>query len=115
MMDIDNSRVPANCGTCGNYDRENGELTEACGVCRVMTGGASVPSAYKAKPMTNGDRIRAMTDEELAKLFTQTVVDGCPPDMDWTCKKDEEGWDACDSCWLKWLKQPAEVDGDGET
>lgn len=57
---------------------------------------------------TNADRIRAMTDEELADLFTRTVADGCPPNMDWDCKKDDGGWDACDECWCKWLQQPAE-------
>ena len=60
-------------------------------------------------PFTNADRIRAMSDEEIAKLFTQAVSDGCPPKMDWTCKKNEEGWDGCDKCWCKWLKQPAEA------
>lgn len=60
------------------------------------------------KPMTNADRIRAMSDEEIAKIFTSAVADGCPPKTDWDCAKDEYGWDACDACWCKWLKQPAE-------
>ncbi|MBP3412865.1 MAG: hypothetical protein J6K89_06350 [Oscillospiraceae bacterium] len=33
--------------------------------------------------------------------------DGCPPQMDWDCAKDKNGWDACDACWCKWLQQPA--------
>ena len=59
-------------------------------------------------PLTNADRIRAMSDEEIAKIFTSAVADGCPPKTDWDCAKDEYGWDACDACWCKWLKQPAE-------
>ena len=61
-----------------------------------------------APPPTNADRIRAMSYKELAKLFTHTVADGCPPDMDWKCTKDCDGWDGCDACWERWLQQPAE-------
>ena len=53
--------------------------------------------------MTNADRIRAMTDEELAKAF-DCEFEACPPDV------DEEKWcdsDAdCKRCWLEWLRQP---------
>lgn len=59
-------------------------------------------------PMTNADRIRAVSDIEIAKLFTKAVADGCPPKMEWDCAKDEDGWDACDACWCKWLQRPAE-------
>lgn len=58
--------------------------------------------------LTNADRIRAMSYKELAKLFAHTVADGCPPDMDWECTKDCDGWDGCDACWERWLQQPAE-------
>lgn len=60
-------------------------------------------------PMTNADRIRAMSYEELARLLVHTVSDGCPPDMDEQCRKDAEGWDGCDKCWCQWLKRPAEA------
>ncbi len=63
---------------------------------------------YRTEPITNADRFRAMSDEEIAKIFTSAVADGCPPKMDWDCAKDEYGWDACDACWCKWLKHPAE-------
>lgn len=59
-------------------------------------------------PMTNGDCVRAMTDEELARMFTRTTADGCPPEMYWDCAKDKAGWDACEDCWRKWLQCPAE-------
>ncbi len=71
------------------------------GICRTCNGSGTIPQ-------TNADRIRAMSIEEFAKVFTQAVCDGCPPKMDWECQKEKDGWDACDACWSKWLKQPAE-------
>ena len=57
-----------------------------------------------SKPMTNADRIRSMTDEELAKWISEEYYvphcptgDGCPDDLG-----DHDG---CDVCWMKWLKQ----------
>ena len=54
----------------------------------------------KVKPMTNADRIRAMSDEELADVVANGV--GCvrkaPHCMD----------DDCTPCIRKWLQQPAE-------
>lgn len=51
--------------------------------------------------MTNGDRIRAMTDEELADIIC------CPINGDTgLCL----GIYDCLACCLKWLKQPAEVE-----
>ncbi|MFA6931765.1 MAG: hypothetical protein WCT05_15685 [Lentisphaeria bacterium] len=63
------------------------------------------PDFYKP---TNADRIRGMSDEEHARFLARVVSDGCPPDMDWDCRKDADGWDACDRCWTRWLRQPAE-------
>lgn len=48
-------------------------------------------------PMTNADRIRAMTDEELSRHYN-----GCPPGKDYMC----EFVGACDACWHEWLQQP---------
>ena len=62
-------------------------------------------------PMTNADRIRAMSDEELAEFisrieigdFGQQVYGKTFCDM---CKGQYE----CDDCRLWWLQQPAEED-----
>lgn len=60
-----------------------------------------------AKPQTNADRIRAMSDEELAKFI---------PDWSYTnaCKCDEQPYvycnNECEKCGLEWLKQPVGVD-----
>ena len=56
------------------------------------------------KPQTNADRIRAMSDEELMKIFESVGMTGCPePTMD--CRA------SCEECILDWLKQPVK---DGE-
>ena len=60
------------------------------------------------KVITHADQLRGVTDEEMAKVFTKVVANGCPPEMDWDCQKDKEGWEACDKCWCKWLQQPVE-------
>ena len=49
------------------------------------------------KPMTNADRIRSMSDEELAKILGNKCL--CPPTSE--CVN-------CVACWLEWLQQPAE-------
>ena len=54
----------------------------------------------KKTQMTNADRIRAMTDEELAEILQEQE---CPPNGVNTCAE------TCTICWLRWLQQP--VDG----
>lgn len=49
-------------------------------------------------PMTNADRIRAMSDEELAYQFGAQ----CPKGRKRECDK------RCSQCWLEWLQQPCE-------
>ena len=50
---------------------------------------------------TNADRIRSMTDEELANFITS--IDGdypCPPDNSCSCRSSN-----CMKGWLEWLKK----------
>lgn len=49
-------------------------------------------------PITNADRIRSMSDKELAEFFHKRPI--CPKPKQ--CEYD------CSICWLEWLKQPAE-------
>lgn len=60
------------------------------------------------KPQTNADRIRAMTDEELAELIGRTSPNmyPCPPGKKWPFACEI----GCGNCWLGWLKSPVEVD-----
>ena len=83
-----------------NGGEENSTWSKTCEDCHGI--------GFSRVPRTNADRIRAMSDIEIAKLFVNAVSDGCPPKMEWDCAKDEYGWDACDACWCKWLQQPAE-------
>ena len=54
----------------------------------------------KPKP-TNADRIRAMTDEELAEFISSDFyVPHCP--VSYCPDTNNEG---CPRCWLEWLKQ----------
>lgn len=52
------------------------------------------------KRMTNGDRIRAMTDEEMADEFSYP---GCPKQSTPEICREHTG--DCKQCWLDWLKQ----------
>ena len=64
--------------------------------CKITTG----------KSQTNADRIRAMSDEELAEFIDRCEMN----DIDYAktfcdlCNGQYE----CDQCRLDWLKQPAE-------
>jgi hypothetical protein len=59
------------------------------------------------KPMTNGDRIRSMSDEELMKAFGHYTICGY-------IQEKQSGWcetnGACSNCLLRWLKQQWEVE-----
>lgn len=59
-----------------------------------------------AVPMTNADRIRAMSDEELAKWICSIMTAEC-------CDQRCPARDICnlgDNGLVKWMKQPAEED-----
>jgi len=79
-----------------------GNGIDVCPVC-------GKPSTI-GKPITNADRIRAMTDEELAE-FLQKNRGGCRAltTESYVCDfyTDDLHTD-CNACWLDWLKQ--EVD-----
>ena len=54
---------------------------------------------------TNADRVRRMTDEELA----ETYAGGCPNGDRLNCGKHYlHGGRDCFNCWLDWLKAPVE-------
>ena len=57
---------------------------------------------YRTEPVTNADKIRAMSDEELAKQFAQTSI--CDQKYPECMKVGED----CLECLLEWLKQPSE-------
>lgn len=75
-----------------NHAVEPNEIVVACG-------------AYKP-PMTNADRIRAMSDEELSK-FMRSMMDcvSCEKTFSFKC---DGNYNHCLPVCLKWLHQPAE-------
>lgn len=77
----------------------------------LMKAPAVIAPKPMEKPLTNADRIRMMTGEELADILASM----CPPGMTptetcfYALGDDSDGVDsACDLCWLDWLKQEAE-------
>lgn len=97
----------AYCKNCINAVESN--LPEGglyCMLFRSLCGdtiGCSNGVDGKRKAKTNADRIRAMTDEELAQYMTEVqMYRGCPNDGAMDCR------DNCAVCWLDWLKQEVE-------
>lgn len=51
--------------------------------------------------MTNADKIRSMTEDELAQfLYGLTGQDACPPWGELRCFPDRR---SCEDCWWEWL------------
>ena len=57
------------------------------------------------EPKTNADRIRSMTDEELAEF----IEGACCPPVCYTKHFDECQKEDCVPCWLAWLKKEVET------
>lgn len=55
-----------------------------------------------AKPKTNADRIRAMSDEELAKTISGDAI------YPWCTEEEPCKYESCTDCVLAWLKQECE-------
>lgn len=90
------------CAADCRHERNPNEIVVKCG-------------AYKP-PMTNADRIRAMSDEELAGIFLRADFCKC-------CEHEKGGvcnficaypnipiYEGCKQAALAWMKQPVEVD-----
>ena len=59
------------------------------------------------KPQTNADKIRAMTDEELAEwIFDRVKCQNCQ--MLPCVKHGEDGTGNCKELWLAWLRDEAD-------
>lgn len=61
---------------------------------------------------SNGDRIRAMSDEELAHFKYGGGNPYCKEEEPTDCKRSKwvNGLSPCEQCYLDWLRQPAEED-----
>lgn len=70
-------------------------------VCDTCIHDRSLKDSFE--PLTNGDRIRAMTDEELAEFLLPLRTSFCS----WVDADDCSRTDDCTECRLAWLKKPA--------
>lgn len=65
----------------------------------------------RTRSITNADRLRSMTDEELARvLYNGIDAEYCSNDPTCGAMLDESGGvpeERCIACALKWLRQPA--------
>lgn len=108
-------RKCANCAN-GTWCDGTSPITDVCIQCRyVDVNGKPQPSNWKPHPMTNGDRIRAMSDKELADFLADKYVEG-------SCLRlNEEGYEPTATqkaalkhtlycTWMRWLQQLVEVE-----
>ena len=92
------------CAADCRHERNPNEIVVKCG-------------AFKP-PMTNADRIRAMSDEELSKAINllaegESVIQYCRylPECDEALERDTViPLDRCEKCVLHWLQQPVKED-----
>lgn len=62
---------------------------------------------YRTEPITNADRIRAMSDEELAEMIADNILTGACNDFNIPGKNPCPH--NCKECALEWLKKPVGV------
>ena len=79
------------CDTCCH------KYSDICGTCETLDG---VPIKYSK--ITNADKIRHMTDEEIAKAIVENAS-LCPNGRIY--RETECDVLSCYDCWLEWLKQ----------
>ena len=90
---------------CGNKTASGYCATTACINPQYSNiGTVQYGQGVQKRIITNADRIRSMTDEELAEFLNHSA---CPPGEDVTeCCSDEDGGavpEMCNLCWLDWL------------
>ena len=77
------------CSVCANKNTADCMLCQNC-------------ENFEPKKQTNADRLRAMTDEELADHFAYYKFI-CPSNIE----NSEQCIKECEKCWMNWLKQAA--------
>ena len=89
------------CGECANFIPTVIKRTARNGKCRLFYSSCTTENSrgcknFSRKTITNADRIRAMSDEKMAKDLIPLIMEVC-----------EDGI-PCDEYMLDWLRQPAE-------
>ena len=90
-----------NCPQCGGFGFTSTPVSKNYGttVCRAKTCELCHGAGVIEAPMTNADRIRAMSDEELAVLIAREIV-----------HVPHSGFYVAKSAWLRWLQETVEED-----
>ena len=94
------------------YCQEKGVVCQYAGYnlrCRITA--CVMDGSFRIR-ITNADRIRGMTDEELAAFLERVHVDPCSACCDnlYWCRRNNAPEPVCKNHFLKWLQQPAEED-----
>jgi hypothetical protein len=111
-----------NCETCKHDDAEYPSYPHKtpCNECLHGKGYNDAPTKWEAadhyKPDTNADRIRSMSDEELARFFADKIENEYIlsqkrlgySEHTLTATQIEAIRHNCYCIWTRWLKQPAE-------
>ena len=80
----------------------------------LLANGVTVQECKLGVKKTNADRIRSMSDEELAEFLTDinpTNCQDCGFSHGWRCQPDRDDYSDFEKCKegrKRWLKQPAE-------
>lgn len=82
------------CGECQWYDYHH----LLCVVGGDVTPTDCACDSFTPIKLTNGDKIRQMSNEELANSF----ADACPPKMHKKCRGSLR--EECFACWSEWLE-----------
>jgi hypothetical protein len=106
------------CGNCANHRKETNAFSEECGKCvsaRLENGETTDPSHWREKPLTNADRIRAMSEHELAvflseKYAAESIYRVREQGHEPTATQIKALHEGLYMTWLRWLRQPVEVE-----
>ena len=80
---------------------------------KLISNGVTVQECRLGDKKTNADRIRSMSDEELAKFLTHinpTNCQDCAFSHGWRCQPDRDDYsdfEKCEEGRKRWLQQPA--------
>ena len=97
-------------GLCPHYDCDNRTDIGYCKTTMCINpryskiGTAQYGQGVQNRVITNADRIRAMTDEELAEFLDYVTAVRIPWCADRKCPEE----DICVNCTLEWLKKECE-------
>ena len=97
------------CGDCRHFDGRYNLCAVTSDFCTVEPDYSACDDFEQKPKPTNGDRIREMSNEELA-TWGMYDLGSCPTfEMKIDCKKRGE-CDASDveACWIAWLNAPAD-------